>query len=372
MTKTGKRLTIFLGLIVLVGALYGIYWFLYARFYVTVTDAYVAGNQNSITSQVSGTIKELNMEDTQVVKEGDIVAVIDDSDYKIALAEAEANLAGVVREYETLLYAVVEAEKVVDSEKSNYNTIKITNERDQRAYANGLISEQELDDSNNNLMVANANLAKAYASLESAKTKVGRTNLYSYPQFLMAVEKYNMAYLNLLRTKVYSPISGVLAKKSAYIGQQIEQNQELVSVVDLEGIWVTANIKETSMNGIEIGTKVSLSSDYNGKIYEGYVQGISAGSGSALSLLPAQNATGNWVKIVQRVPVRIFIKKESIEKNGAIPIGTSIVATIDLREKTDKVESFEIKNSNLYFLEKTEINKKIKQIVDDNLFRKEE
>jgi membrane fusion protein (multidrug efflux system) len=350
MTKTGKRLTIFLGLIVLVGALYGIYWFLYARFYVTVTDAYVAGNQNSITSQVSGTIKELNMEDTQVVKEGDIVAVIDDSDYKIALAEAEANLAGVVREYETLLYAVVEAEKVVDSEKSNYNTIKITN----------------------NLMVANANLAKAYASLESAKTKVGRTNLYSYPQFLMAVEKYNMAYLNLLRTKVYSPISGVLAKKSAYIGQQIEQNQELVSVVDLEGIWVTANIKETSMNGIEIGTKVSLSSDYNGKIYEGYVQGISAGSGSALSLLPAQNATGNWVKIVQRVPVRIFIKKESIEKNGAIPIGTSIVATIDLREKTDKVESFEIKNSNLYFLEKTEINKKIKQIVDDNLFRKEE
>lgn len=372
MNKTKKQIMAFILIVFSIGVIYGIYWFLYGRYHIGITDAYVAANQNQITSQVTGSIKVLNMENTQKVEKGDILAVIDDEDYKIALGSAEANLSLAVREYQTLMYSVVEAEKVLIADMSNYKNIETTYQRDTRAYSKGLISNQQLDNSRNEYLVAKSTLDRSEASLNSAKTRILGLDIYSYPPIQLAIEKYKRAYLNLKRTIIYAPVSGVLAKKSAYIGQQIGMNQNLATIINLDEIWINANIKETEMGEIKVGNIVSLKSDYNGKVYEGYIQGVSPGSGSALSLLPAQNATGNWIKIVQRVPVRVQILKESLQKNGSIPVGTSIEATVNITKNIDKIEPFIIESSNFYSLDENEVNKKVQEIISKNMFRNEE
>ena len=139
----------------------------------------------------------------------------------------------------------------------------------------------------------------------------------------------------MMRTKIYSPISGTITKKAIELGQEVSAGQNLVTVIDLNNIWVDANYKETQMKDIKIGNTVKFKSDFNDKEYSGVVVGISPGSGSSLSLLPAQNATGNWIKIVQRVPVRIAIDPQSLKDNGVVPIGTSATITADTSSKVN-------------------------------------
>ncbi|MEG1450351.1 MAG: efflux RND transporter periplasmic adaptor subunit, partial [Cetobacterium sp.] len=191
-------------------------------------------------------------------------------------------------------------------------------------------------------------------------------DIVSHPLVAGAIENLKTAFYNLEKTKIASPISGVIAQKQVFLGQQVRAGETLFTVTDLNNTWVNANFKETQLGDIKPGNPVEITSDLNGKTYSGVVSGISAGSGSAFALIPTQNATGNWIKIVQRVPVRIDIFKESLEKNGTLPIGTSLYVKVNTTKTIDIPNEFIGKTSSLYQINSKKLDELIEQTIRDN------
>ena len=365
--KAIKKISIFLIILIILGAIYGAYWFLYGRNYVKTDDAYVNGNQNVITSQVEGTITQIYIEDTQFVEKGQLLAVLDDTDYKIALENAAASLGKAVRAYSNLSSDEAQAEDNVKVKESQLKKAETDFAMDRASYNAGLTSKHQYETSKNNLNIAVSSLNQSKKALENAKIQAESNSIYNHPDVQQAIAAYKTAYVNLMRTKIYAPESGNIAKKSAFLGQKVSASQELVTIIDLNNIWVDANLKETQMKNVKPGDEAELISDINGKKYIGYVQGLSAGTGSSLSLLPAQNATGNWIKIVQRVPVRIVIDKDSLQKNGMLPIGSSMEAIVDVRKETKNILPYLKKSSNLYSIDENVMNKEIDNIIKANI-----
>ena len=241
---------------------------------------------------------------------------------------------------------------------------------DRASYNAGLISKLQYETSKNNFRIAQAAVNQSRKALINAKTQAESSSIYNHPDVQRAIAAYKNAYVNLMRTKVYAPESGKIVKKSVFLGQQVNPSQELMTIINLKNIWVDANLKETQMKNIKIGDRVRMKSDINGKIYSGYVQGISAGTGSALSLIPAQNATGNWIKIVQRVPVRVVFDEDSLKENGNIPVGSSMTVEINTDIINKNIVPYEREESNLYTVDETEMNKEIDKIIKNNIGKK--
>lgn len=365
--KAIKKISIFLIILAVLGIIYGAYWLLHGRNYVKTDDAYVNGNQNIITSQVGGTVTQIYIEDTQFVEKGQLLAVLDDIDYKIALENAAASLGKAVRAYSNLSSDVAQSEDNVKVKKSQLKKAETDFAMDRASYNAGLISKHQYETSKNNLNIAISSLNQSEKALENAKVQADSSSIYNHPDVQQAIAAYKNAYVNLMRTKIYAPESGNIAKKSVFLGQKISPSQELMTIIDLDNVWVDANLKETQMKDVKPGDEAELVSDINGKKYIGYVQGLSAGTGSSLSLLPAQNATGNWIKIVQRVPVRIIIDKDSLKKNGMIPIGSSMEAIVDIRKETKNILPYTEKSSNLYSIDENVMNKEIDNIIKANI-----
>lgn len=365
--KAIKKISIFLIVLAVLGIIYGAYWVLYGRNYVKTDDAYVNGNQNIITSQVGGTVTQIYIEDTQFVEKGQLLAVLDDIDYKIALENAAASLGKAVRAYSNLSSDVAQSEDNVKVKESQLKKAETDFAMDRASYNAGLISKHQYETSKNNLNIAISSLNQSEKALENAKIQADSSSIYNHPDVQQAIAAYKNAYVNLMRTKIYAPESGNIAKKSVFLGQKISPSQELMTIIDLDNVWVDANLKETQMKDVKPGDEAELVSDINGKKYIGYVQGLSAGTGSSLSLLPAQNATGNWIKIVQRVPVRIIIDKDSLKKNGMIPIGSSMEAIVDIRKETKNILPYTEKSSNLYSIDENVMNKEIDNIIRANI-----
>lgn len=365
--KAIKKISIFLIILAVLGIIYGAYWLLYGRNYVKTDDAYVNGNQNIITSQVGGTVTQIYIEDTQFVEKGQLLAVLDDIDYKIALENAAASLGKAVRAYSNLSSDAAQSEDNVKVKESQLKKAETDFAMDRASYNAGLISRHQYETSKNNLNIAISSLNQSEKALENAKVQADSSSIYNHPDVQQAIAAYKNAYVNLMRTKIYAPESGNIAKKSVFLGQKISPSQELMTIIDLDNVWVDANLKETQMKDVKPGDEAELISDINGKKYIGYVQGLSAGTGSSLSLLPAQNATGNWIKIVQRVPVRIIIDKDSLKKNGMIPIGSSMEAIVDIRKETKNILPYTEKLSNLYSIDENVMNKEIDNIIKANI-----
>lgn len=364
-----KKMALFLIILIIIGISYGLYWFLYGRFLIKTEDAYITGNQNAVTSQVAGTVKDIYVQNTQQVKKGQLLAVIDDTNYKIALENAKANLGKTVRAYANLSTNVQSSKDAVDVAQTQLSKAQISYKMDEQSYRAGLISKHQFEISKNNLKIAKLDLERANKALEEAKTQATSKTIYTHPDIQQGIAMYKNAYVNLLRTKIYAPESGVVALKSVYLGQQVAPSQQLMTILDLENVWVDANYKETQLKDIKVGNKVKIYSDVTEKTYDGYVVGISGGSGSALSLLPAQNATGNWIKIVQRIPVRVVFEKDSIKKNGTIPIGSSITTTIHVKDSVDEVEEFPGVTTDLYNIDEQKLQDEINEIVSENLIK---
>lgn len=369
-SQAKKKIGMFLGAVAILGIAYGGYWFTHGRYFVETENSYVNSNQNMVTSQVGGIIKAIYVEDTQNVKKGDLLAEIDDTDYKIALDEAEASLGKTVRAYSNLSSNVKLNDDAVIVKRSQYDKAKLDYDMDLKSYKAGLISKHQYETSKSNLEIAKASLNQSIKSLEESKIQAKSENIYMHPDVQKGIALYKNAYLNYMRTKIYAPEDGVVAKKSVFLGQQVAPSQQLMSIIDLNNIWVDANYKETQLKNIKIGNKVEVKSDLNGKKYVGYVQGIAGGSGSALSLLPAQNATGNWIKVVQRIPVRIFIDKESLAENGTIPIGSSVITTVDVNSEVKDMSKYSGATTTLYTLDEKELDKKIASIIEENINKK--
>ena len=302
-----KKILTFIICLIVIGVLFILYWALYGRTIEDTDDAYVNGSQNIITSQVSGTINKLMIEDTQYVNKGDLLATIDDIDYKLALENATASLGKAIRYYSALNSQVTQLQKDVIAKENTLKKAKTDYQIAKSSYEAGLASKHEFLAAKDNLNIAIASLEQSNSALDNAITQVSSTSIMTHPDVQQAITAYKKAYVDLERTKIYAPVSGIVAKKAIFLGQEVAPSQELLTIINLENTWADVNLKETQMKNVKVGNKVTLVSDVNKKKYSGYVQGISAGTGSSLSLLPAQNATGNWIKIVQRVPVLSLI-----------------------------------------------------------------
>ena len=334
-----------------ISAGWGIYEWLVASHYESTDNAYVQGNVIQITPQVGGTVTAIMADDTDFVKAGQALVKLDPADAKVALDQAEANLAQAVRQVRTLyanngsLSAQVTLRES-DIAKAQTEIARATDDlnRRQALAGNGAVSKEELNHAKsqltaaqNTMAAAQAGVAAAREQLSSNQTLTEGTNVEGHPSVVAASAKVREAYLALHRAELPAPVDGYVAKRTVQLGQRVAAGAPLMSIIPLNQVWVDANFKEVQLRNIRIGQPVKLTADLYGKKmeYTGTVAGLGAGTGAAFSLLPAQNATGNWIKVVQRVPVRVTLDAAQLAQNP-LRVGLSMEATVDVTDQSGK------------------------------------
>ena len=356
-SKRKKILTIF-AVIVIVGIILYAIWTMVFGNVVETDNAYVGAETAEITSMVSGQVAQVLVSDTQQVKKGDVLAIIDNRDAKIAVAEAEAALTKAKRQYtqssansSSLSSQILISADDINSAKAQVAQAEVALKqtqgefaRRQQLNATGAISKEEFTKSQSALDNAKANVDVAKASLAQteSKRKAAQSNLdanealirgasqNSTPDVLVAQAKLDAALLDLQRTEIKAPLDGVVARRSIQVGQRIAPGASLMKIVPLAELYVDANFKESQLKNVKAGQKATLTSDLYGKDveYHGTVIGFSGGTGSAFALIPAQNATGNWIKVVQRLPVRIKLDPKELAEHP-LRVGLSMTAEVD-------------------------------------------
>jgi membrane fusion protein (multidrug efflux system) len=327
------RLVLLITVLAAVGV--GIWYYTIGRWYEGTDDAYVNGNVVQITPQVIGTVVKINADDGNLVHKGDVLVEIDGSDARIALQQAEAQLARTVRQVRGLYSNVESGQAVVAAQKVSLDRARADYARRQGLVATGAISAEELAHARDALAAAESQLASTQQQLSTTRALVDETVIAKHPDVAATSAALRTAYLNDVRSKIYAPVDGYVAKRSVQVGQRIQPGLALMAVVPLHQVWVDANFKETQLAHMRIGQAVTLKSDLygGGTEFHGKVQSLGVGTGSAFSLLPAQNATGNWIKIVQRIPVRIEIDGKELDKNP-LRIGLSMAVDVNLHDQS--------------------------------------
>ncbi|WP_176052788.1 HlyD family secretion protein [Paraburkholderia caribensis] len=333
-TRKRKLLLSLLGAAVVVSAAaYGAYYMTYSRYHETTDDAYVSGNLVQLTPQVTGTVIAVNADDTQIVKAGDPVVTLDNADAKIALGNAEAALGQTVRQVSSLyvnndFYAANVAQKQSDLARAQDDL-----RRRQAVAGTGAVSAEDIAHARDAVNAAQAALDAARQQAEANRALTDHTTIAQHPNVQAAASKVRDAYLSYARNTLPAPVTGYVAKRSVQVGQRVSPGTPLMAVVPLDGVWVDANYKENQLRNMRIGQPVTLTADvYGGKVeYHGRVVGFSAGTGSAFATLPAQNATGNWIKVVQRLPARIQLDQKELEAHP-LRIGLSMDVDVDTHD----------------------------------------
>ena len=325
-----------LGGVALVAVGYSLYWAQVLRYHQGTDDAYVGGNVVQITPQISGTVIGIGADDTQFVKAGQPLVRLDQADAKVALDQAEAQLARTVRDVRNLFATTSQLEAAVQVRQSDLDAAQKDLTRRQQLGSTGAISGEELQHARDAVRGAQANLLAAQQQLAATRARVDNTTLADHPQVQDAAAAVRNAYLTLSRTELPAPVSGFVARRNVQLGQRVGPGAALMAVVPLDQVWVDANFKEPQLTRMRVGQPVKLTADLYGTkiVYHGSVAGFGAGTGSAFSLLPAQNATGNWIKIVQRVPVRISLDPAEVAAHP-LQIGLSMKADVDVSRVTD-------------------------------------
>lgn len=367
--KAVKKITIFILILSILGLVYYLLWNNYLQWHEETEDAYVNSHQNIVTSQISGNVVKIMVDDTQSVKKGQLIAQIDKTDYLLALDNAKVDLENSIRKYYSLLNNSNISKDTLKAKKTEFLKNEVDYKRDTLSMNKGLISKEDYDviRNNYNQSLIQYNISKN--NYENDIIQSFSTTIHNHPEVEKMIVAYKKAYVDLLRTDIYAPIDGTIAKRSVYLGQKVSSNQNLLTIVDTMNSWVDANLKETQLKNLQLGQSVNIVSDINKKSYVGTVIGISSGSGSAFSLLPAQNATGNWIKVVQRIPVKIAINKESLISNGPLPIGSSLVVDIDtnVKQVLSKKYNYEIEETSVFNIDNLDLDNVINKIIKDNV-----
>ncbi|NUU01760.1 HlyD family efflux transporter periplasmic adaptor subunit [Herbaspirillum robiniae] len=336
-----KRQLFLLTLILLVIAVgCFLYWFLHGRFFEETDDAYVGGNIVQISAQVGGTVTSIKADDTQIVKAGQQLVTLDSADTKLALSQAEAALAQAVRQTRQLFLNNDTLAANVAAAESNLARAKDDMQRRQAGLSVGAVSQEDVSHARDALKSATAALDQTRAAAAANRALTDHTSVTEHPNVLQAATAVRNAYLNYARVNIVAPVSGFVSKRSVQVGQRIAAGNPLMAIVPLEQIWIDANFKEGQLKHIRIGQPVEVVADVYGSDvkYKGTIIGFSAGTGGAFSLLPAQNATGNWIKVVQRVPVRIALDPEQVRAHP-LRIGLSTTATVDIHGDGKQLEA---------------------------------
>ena len=305
--RRGFLLRLLLAVVVIAGIAWALWYFLDGRWYEGTDDAYVGGNVVQLTPQIPGTVVTIGADDGDLVKQGDVLVKLDQSNADVALAEAKANLAATVRKVRGLYSSVNGQQALVAQQQTAVAKAKADYDRRVGLARSGAISAEELSHARDELTAAQSALVTAQQQYQTSKVLVDDTVVASHPDVQAAAAKFRASYLDDERTTLVAPVTGYVAMRSVQLGQRVAPGTPLMAVVPLHQVWIDANFKETQLTHMRIGQPVTIRSDvYGGAVtYQGKVQSLGIGTGSAFSLLPAQNATGNWVKVTQRIPVNI-------------------------------------------------------------------
>lgn len=298
-----KRLKILAGVVIVCGIAYGLYWYFYASHFVSTDNAYTATEVAQVTPSVEGIVQQVKVVDTQTVKQGEVLVVIDDTDTRLALQQAEADAA--------------HARAELAAAESDYQRAAVDLKRRNALISLGAVSGDELTKTQNAYTSSQAAIQAAKAAIAQAEARIAQ------------------AKVDLSRTVIRAPVDGTVAKRTVQVGQKVDEGAPLLVVVPVSEMHVDANFKEGQLEKVRTGQKAELYSDLYGKsvTYHGIVEGFSGGTGSAFALIPAQNATGNWIKVVQRLPVRIKLDPEEL-KAHPLQVGLSMTVIIDTRDNT--------------------------------------
>jgi membrane fusion protein (multidrug efflux system) len=335
-----------LGVIVLVGAIaWFARWFLVSSHYETTDDAYISSDLVQITSEIPGTVLAVRVDDTQSVDRGMLLVDLDPADARVAANSAEAQLARAVRNVRGLFAQRDQLQAQIAQRESDVKRAQDDVSRREGLLSDGAVSGEELSHVRDALTAARAALDGARQQLNATEAQISGTTIETHPQVLDAEAAVRNAALALHRTQLRAPVAGVIAKRSVEVGQRVAAGAPLMGLVPLDDVWVDANFKEVQLRNIRVGQPATLHADlYGGRVeYHGKVAGLSAGSGSAFALLPAQNASGNWIKIVQRIPVRIIIDPQDL-KAHPLRVGLSMVVEVNVQDASGPVVASQVRN----------------------------
>ena len=335
--NNGKRRRALIGTtlaFIIVIALYSAYYLLVLTQREETDNAYVGGNLVVLTSQITGSVREIHADETQLVEAGAEIVKLDTVDSEVALSKAEAQLGTTVRQLREQYAGVGQYEALVQQRKLGLQKAEEDLARRAPLAADHTLSAEEVTHARQAVADARAALDIASKQEMAARARLAGVDLSKHPDVLAAKEAWVQAWLTLRRTSIRAPVAGYIAKRSAQVGIHVTPGTPLLSIVPLNQLWVDANFKEAELRNIRIGQPATIEADiYGGKVeYHGKVAGLSAGTGSAFSLLPAQNATGNWVKVVQRLPVRITLDAQELAKHP-LRIGLSTLVTVDTHQR---------------------------------------
>ncbi|MDU4355941.1 multidrug efflux MFS transporter periplasmic adaptor subunit EmrA [Phytobacter diazotrophicus] len=371
--KKGKRkgaLLLLTLLFIVIAVAYGIYWFLVLRHFEETDDAYVAGNQVQIMAQVSGSVTKVWADNTDYVKQGDVLVTLDATDAQQAFEKAQTTLASSVRQTRQLMINGKQLQASIELQRTALAQAQTDlNRRVPLGNAN-LIGREELQHARDAVATAQAQLDVAIQQYNANQAMILDTRLEDQPAVKQAAAELRNAWLALQRTKIVSPITGYVSRRAVQPGAQISPTTSLMAVVPATGLWVDANFKETQLAHMRIGQTATVVSDlYGDEVkYTGKVVGLDMGTGSAFSLLPAQNATGNWIKVVQRLPVRIELDAKQLSDHP-LRIGLSTLVNVDTTNRDGQVLSSQVRTSPAYESNARELDLKPVNTLIENIVK---
>lgn len=370
-----SKLPVFIVLVVLIllgGLLFG-YWFFWGQYKVTTTDAYIDGNILEVFPRAQGTIQIVTVNNTDYVTEGQILAVLDPTDFQIEFDQSQANLAATLRNVQQMFDQVGELVADLEKQMIYLEQAQLHFIHRQALVEIGGVSRESFEDAQTALLAAEAEAVRIEESLKRAQSQTYNTTVLTHPLVINAIEKVKMSWTNLKNVQIKAPCNGYIAKKAAQVGESASTAHPIMSIVPLEDLWVTANLKESQLSQIKIGQDVLVKTDLykHHMIFQGKVLGISAGTGSVFSILPPQNATGNWIKIVQRVPVRIGLRPSEIA-NYPLRVGLSTEVVIDIHDQSGSVltkmrATQPIHQTDIYVNQLCGVSSVIDQIILENI-----
>ena len=369
-----KGLSIFILLLLLIAIGSAAYWFFFIKGFEETEDAYVSGNQVMVSAQVAGNISKINVDNMDPVQAGDVLLELDDTNAKLSFEQAKSNLANAVRQVSQLNYTVKQLKSAVRANEITLAQAQGNLNRRVQLVKDGAIDKESFQHAKEAVELAKANLTTSQNQLEANQALLLDGPLSEQPQIQSAVSNLKQAWLNLERTKIRSPIKGYVARRNAQVGQAVSVGGALMAVVTTDQMWLDANFKETQLTHMRIGQPVKIHFDLYGKdkTFDGKVVGIEMGTGSAFSLLPTQNATGNWIKVVQRVPVRIQLDPQQLAENP-LRIGLSATVKVDVSDSQgetlrDQAPATTLYSTNVLQYDESAVNNLIESIIRDNSY----
>jgi len=369
-----KGLSIFILLLLLIAIGSAAYWYLFIKGFEETEDAYVSGNQVMVSAQVAGNISKINVDNMDPVQAGDVLLELDDTNAKLSFEQAKSNLANAVRQISQLNYTVKQLKSAVRANEITLAQAQGNLNRRVQLVKDGAIDKESFQHAKEAVELAKANLTTSQNQLEANQALLLDGPLSEQPQIQSAVSNLKQAWLNLERTKIRSPIKGYVARRNAQVGQAVSVGGALMAVVTTDQMWLDANFKETQLTHMRIGQPVEIHFDLYGKdkTFNGKVVGIEMGTGSAFSLLPTQNATGNWIKVVQRVPVRIQLDPQQLAENP-LRIGLSATVKVNVSDSQgetlrNQAPSTTLYSTNVLQYDESAVNNLIESIIRDNSY----